>query len=100
MDFTGKRVLVTGGTRGIGEATVRAFLDKGARVAVSGASEKSVSQGLARLKAGDRAVGIAGDLSRVQECERVVNEAVGALGGLDVLVNNAGVAGDKRIEEV
>src|SRR3954466_815586 len=99
MNFTGKRVLVTGGTRGIGEAAVRAFLDAGARVAVNGASAKSVDQAFRRLNAGDRAVAVPGDLSRVDECERVVNEAVTALGGLDVLVNNAGVDGNKRFEE-
>src|SRR5436305_5432450 len=99
MDFTGKKVLVTGGTRGIGEATVRAFLDKGARVAVNGATGKSVGEALERFQAGDKVVGIAGDLSRVEECERVVKGAVAALGGLDVLVNNAGVDANARFEE-
>src|SRR5438874_596765 len=99
MNFTGKKVLVTGGTRGIGEATVRAFLDCGARVAVNGSSGTSVDRALGRLKAGDKTIGIAGDLSRVEECERVVNEAAKALGGLDVLVNNAGIDGNERFEE-
>jgi NAD(P)-dependent dehydrogenase (short-subunit alcohol dehydrogenase family) len=99
MNFEEKRVLVTGGTRGIGEAAVRAFLDAGARVAVNGASAKSVDQALRRFKAGDRAVAVPGDLSRVDECERVVSEAVEALGGLNVLVNNAGIDGSKRFEE-
>jgi NAD(P)-dependent dehydrogenase (short-subunit alcohol dehydrogenase family) len=99
MNFTGKKVLVTGGTRGIGEAAVKAFLDAGARVAVNGSSAKSVDAALARREAGGEAVGIAGDLFRVEECERVVKETVAALGGLDVLVNNAGVDGGKRFEE-
>jgi NAD(P)-dependent dehydrogenase (short-subunit alcohol dehydrogenase family) len=96
MNFTGKRVLVTGGTRGIGEATVRAFLGSGARVAVNGASGKSVEAALERLQAGERAVGAPGDLSVVAECERVVKDAVKALGGLDILINNAGVGGDLK----
>lgn len=99
MNFAGKRVLVTGGTRGIGEAAVRGFLDGGARVAVNGSSVASVNQALARLDAGERVIGMPGDLARVDECERVVKSAVDALGGLDVLVNNAGVMGGTVFEE-
>lgn len=91
FDFDGRRVLVTGGTRGIGRATVNAFLDAGARVAVNGASAATVSAALEELAAGDRAVAAPGNVAEVSECERVVNEAVRSLGGLDVLVNSAGV---------
>ncbi len=100
MDFSGKKVLVTGGTRGIGRATVEAFLRAGATVAVNGSSEASVGKALAGLDAGNRVVGAPGDLGRVAECRRVVEGAVAALGGLDVLVNNAGVGRPgKRFEE-
>jgi 3-oxoacyl-[acyl-carrier protein] reductase len=86
IDFTDKRILVTGGTRGIGRATVEAFLSKGARVAVNGSSASSVAKALAELDAGERAVAAPGDLGFVPECQRVVEAAVSALGGLDVLV--------------
>ncbi len=99
MNFTGKRVLVTGGTRGIGEAAVRGFLERGARVAVNGSSISSVDAAIARLDAAERALAVPGDLSRVEECERIVNESVKALGGLDILVNNAGVMGGTIFEE-
>jgi NAD(P)-dependent dehydrogenase (short-subunit alcohol dehydrogenase family) len=96
MDFTGKRVLVTGGTRGIGRATVEAFLRAGARVAVNGSSEASVAKALADLKAGAQAVAATGDLGEVAGCQRVVEGAAATLGGLDVLVNNAGVGGPSK----
>jgi meso-butanediol dehydrogenase / (S,S)-butanediol dehydrogenase / diacetyl reductase len=100
MNLEGKSVLVTGGTRGIGEAAVAAFLKAGARVAVNGASAKSVEAALERHKAGERAIGAPGDLSRVEECERVVMNAAAALGGLDILINNAGISGNKPFEAI
>ncbi len=98
MDFTGKRVLVTGGTRGIGRAAVDGFLKYGARVAVNGRTEDSVAQALADLDAGDRVIGAPGDLVNLAGCEAAVTQALEGLGGLDVLVNNAGVGEGAAIE--
>jgi len=90
MDFSGKAVLVTGASRGIGKATARAFLDAGARVAVNGRTEASVAAALVELDAQGRAVAAPGDVATVAGCEAVVKAALEQLGGLDVLVNNAG----------
>jgi len=93
MDFTGKRVLVTGGTRGIGRATVEAFIAAGARVALNGSTKESTAKAVAELAAGDRVIAAPGDVGKVEDCERLVGAAVAGLGGLDVLVNNAGDGG-------
>jgi NAD(P)-dependent dehydrogenase (short-subunit alcohol dehydrogenase family) len=83
--------LVTGSTHGIGLSAVRALIEEGARVVSCGRSE---APGV-----GESAHVVA-DLSVAGEPERAVEEAVHALGGLDVLVNNVGVARQARFEEV
>ncbi len=99
IDFTDKRVLVTGGTRGIGRAAVEAFLDAGARVAVNGASDASVARALGELAARENAVAAPGDVAVVADCEWIVEAAVEGLGGLDILVNSAGVFKQAPIAE-
>ncbi len=91
MDFEGKAVLVTGGARGIGRAIAQAFAARGARVAIGYRdNETAARQTLASL-AGDGHLTVAGDLSDPDVARRVVEDAVEGLGGLDVLVNCAGI---------
>ena len=83
MRFDGKRVLVTGGSRGIGAAVVKAFVDGGARVAVHSSREPAAVD--------PPHLSVVGDVSDPAAVERFVAEAVDGLGGLDLLVNNAGI---------
>jgi NAD(P)-dependent dehydrogenase (short-subunit alcohol dehydrogenase family) len=99
MDFTGKRVLVTGGTRGIGRATVEGFLERGARVAVNGSTAESANHAVAALDAGDNAFAVPGNIATVAGCRATVAAAIEGLGGLDVLVNNAGAAEGRALAD-
>ena len=92
-DLSGKRALVTGAGMGIGQGIAIELARRGADVAVHYAhSEKDANETVAEVeRLGGRFALVQGDLSKTAECERVVDEAAGSLGGLDVLVNNAGI---------
>jgi hypothetical protein len=96
-DLTGKRALVTGGASGIGLAAVEALLACGATVAVNylpaDPRGPDVVQTLGREAGGYRVTGAPGDVSDAGEAERLVGIAIADLGGLDILINNAGMAG-------
>ena len=90
--FQGKVVLVTGAGSGIGRATALAFAREGAAVAVADISTAKADAVVAEAKAaGGRAVAVACDVSKPEDCARAVRETEATLGPLDVLVNNAGI---------
>ncbi len=88
QEFRGKRVLVTGSSRGIGAAVAAAFAQLGARVAIHGRDAAALEAAAAGMGTG--VVPLAGDFADKAEVRRVVESAVDRLGGLDVLINNAG----------
>jgi NAD(P)-dependent dehydrogenase (short-subunit alcohol dehydrogenase family) len=91
FSLDGEKALITGGNRGLGFAFTQALADCGASVAFVGRSAEANETAIKRLAdAGVQAHAIRGDLSNDDDVRRCVDEAVEALGGLDIVVNNAG----------
>jgi len=92
MSFKGKVVLVTGSTTGIGEACARVFAESDAAVMVCGRNEPRGRKVVQAIRtAGGRAEFTAVDVRAAGACDRLVSDTIERLGGLDVLVNNAGI---------
>lgn len=98
----GKSALVTGASKGIGAAIARRLGDEGAAVVVNYATDREGAERVVAgiVAAGGRATAIQADVSKPQEIERLFEEAKGAYGRLDVLVNNAGVFAFGPLETV
>lgn len=91
--LVGKRALITGGDSGIGRATAIAFAREGARVVIAHLSQEETDAQDTREvieRGGGSCTTIAADLRAEDDCARLAEAAAGALGGIDVLVNNAG----------
>ena len=91
-DLADKSVIISGGTKGIGRATAKLLAEHGAKVFIFGRHEKELRETLDELGAG--AHGITADQSRREDIERVFAEADRAIGGCDILINNAAVSTD------
>jgi NAD(P)-dependent dehydrogenase (short-subunit alcohol dehydrogenase family) len=87
-----KRVLISGGSSGIGLATATRLLEEEARVVIAGLSADEVNAAVVQLSELGQVRGIAADVSREADVTDMVSGAIHVLGGLDVLINNAGVA--------
>ncbi len=95
-----RRVLVTGGSRGIGAAICRAFAQLGDSVAIHCSANRDAAESLLASLPGSGHVVVQGDLRDADAVKAMVDDAAASLGGLDVLVNNAGVFSPHRIDEV
>ena len=93
FDLSGKRVLVTGGSRGLGLQMVRAFAACGADVAIASRKLDACERAADEVRAaGRRALAIAANAGRWEDMDRLADEVYAGFGGLDVLVNNAGMS--------
>ncbi|MGW4340148.1 SDR family oxidoreductase [Rhodococcus koreensis] len=97
FDVAGRTVLVTGGTKGIGEMIVRGFHDAGATVLISARNADECHQLSDEL--GGRAIALPGDVSTVEGCRALADSARRHVDRLDVLVNNAGTSWGASLEE-
>lgn len=92
FDFTGKNVLVTGGSRGLGHQMVKAFAERGADVIVSSRKLDNCEAVANEVRAlGRRALAVACHAGRWDEIDRLIEIAYGEFGRIDILVNNAGM---------
>src|SRR5438445_784639 len=92
MQLKGARVIVTGASSGIGRATALEFARRGARLALAARSETALHEVATEIRQrGGEAVVIPTDVTMAAQVERMTKETIRALGGIDVLVNNAGV---------
>lgn len=98
----GKIAVVTGGTRGIGYAIVKKYLENGAKVVLFGSRAETVEKALASLKEENAGWEVSGDYPNLKDAKSV-EEAIGKVkeryGRIDILVNNAGVSDSKKLDE-
>lgn len=87
----GKSILITGGGSGIGLAAARALLGEGARVCIAGRDEAKLRKAAEELKAGDRLLHRACDVTDAEQVKALVAFATEKLGKVDILINNAGM---------
>lgn len=95
-----KVAIITGGTRGIGIATVKKFLDNGAKVAVLGSRQETVDRAIAKLKEENPSYEVIGywpDLAKFSEVEEVFESVKEKFGSVDILVNNAGISARNKL---
>jgi len=96
----GKRVLISGGSRGIGKATAQRFLEEGSNIFFCGHDPGDVSTTILELSSLGDINGMTCDVSLEDEVNRLVEAAEAFLGGLDVLINNAGIAWQENFLEI
>jgi len=90
--FENKTIIITGGSSGIGKETTRSFLQAGARVMINGRREHALQETVNELDpTGKQLAYVAGDISQKQTAEELVRKTVAQFGGVDVLINNAGI---------
>jgi len=96
----GKVAIVTGGAQGIGLATVRKFVDEGAVVALCDVRQQGVDQAIRELAADGAVSGYVVDVTRRDQVDAMVSSVKGKHGRIDVLVNNAGITLDARLQKM
>ncbi len=101
LELKDKVAIVTGGTQGIGKAAALRLAAEGARVVIAARGRELLDQVAGEIRAaGGSVAAVQADVSRAEDCARLVAEAVQAFGRLDILVNNAGTSATGEFEAV
>ncbi|MFZ0429740.1 MAG: SDR family oxidoreductase [Acidobacteriota bacterium] len=102
MELKGKVAIVTGSTKGIGLAIAEALVARGTSVVVSSRHDDEIQAVVKRLRGSGepRVVGKACDVQRAEQVQDLIRFAVSELGGLDILINNAGIGQFRYVEEM
>src|SRR5580704_5933589 len=90
IGLEGKVAIVTGGSRGIGEAIARSFVGQGARVVIASRKVDGVAASITKDHGADRIRAVAAHTGKEDDCVRLVRETITTFGKIDILVNNAG----------
>ena len=100
MSLAGQTALVTGGSKGIGRAICLALAKEGANVIIAARNENEIEETVDKLKSmGSKAMAIQADVRSEEDVRRLISTTIDKCGRLDILINNAGVAYKKRLEE-
>jgi len=96
MSFEEKTAVITGGSSGIGKEVAKQLIQRGARVVINGRNEEKLKAAATEIDAtGERILAVAGDISDPATARQIVSEAEARFGGVDILINNAGVFAPK-----
>ncbi|MDF2521624.1 MAG: 3-oxoacyl-[acyl-carrier-protein] reductase [Clostridia bacterium] len=98
MRLQGKVGIITGSARGLGKATAVKFAKEGAKVVVCDVNIDQVNETVAEIKAmGAEAIGLKVDVTNRESVQKLIDDTVAAFGGLDIIVNNAGITADSTL---
>jgi len=100
MDFSGKHVLITGGSRGIGKACAEAFAARGAQVAINYRMDKDAAQETLDSLPGGAHILFQADIAQPSQAQKLVEDVTRQFGVLDIVVNNAGISQRHPIDAV
>lgn len=98
FSLSGKRALITGGTRGLGQAIAKAFIENGAEVIITGRTQEGLDASITQL--GNQCRGALLNVDDLKSIEPFVHETEKKYGSIDILVNNAGINQKKEIPDV
>lgn len=98
LRLDGKRIVVTGSSRGLGRAFARACADQGARVVINGTDSQALAEAESDIRGnGGTVVSVAGSVADESVCQSLVQTCIAEYGGIDVMVNNAGIVRDRTL---